>query len=256
MNKDENWILLLENNINISYPKDWNSECFQIEDNSFWFIHRARIILFYIKKYFWKEISFCDIWWWNAYTTSIIHDYIKNTTILEPWYEWCLNAKKRWISHIICWILDDKFDKQYDLIWIFDVLEHIRNTKNFLNNIHKTLNKNWSLILTVPAFNFLWSYEDQKAGHFRRYDKQILINELSKSWFEIIEINYFFNCLVLPIFIFRKLFWFLFSKLSIKKQHKDNKIIMKFLNREYKNIEKWKKIYFGTSLICIARKIW
>ncbi len=256
MNKDNNWIYILSKNSNISYPKDWNSKCYQLEDDSFWFNHRSNVILHLIKKYFDKSSSFCDIWWWNGYSTKKIQEYINDTTLLEPWYQWCLNAKERWLNNIVCWELSNNFKLKFDWIWIFDVIEHIEEQEIFLNNIYNSLNVNWKLILTVPAFSILWSYEDENAWHFRRYNRKTLKLQLEKSWFEIIYINYFFKILFFPVYILRRLLGFIFSNVSNNKQHKNSYLINYLLNKELKILIKWKKINYWTSLICIAKKIW
>ena len=60
-------------------------------------------------------------------------------------------------------------DAYLEQAMLLDVLEHIENDKEFLILIKKKLKINGRLLITVPAFEKLWSSEDDAAGHFRRY---------------------------------------------------------------------------------------
>ena len=81
-------------------------------------------------------------------------------------------------------------NKCYDLIYSFNVLEHIEDDVTILKEFNSKLNNNGKLLLYVPAFNFLFSSMDKKTGHFRRYSKKDLIKKLEISNFKIEQINY------------------------------------------------------------------
>ena len=121
-------------------------------------------------------------------TKYLIHDNvnIKSITCLEPDAILCEEMK---LNH-----LNDKIDakeilngtiedvnKQFDTIIYIDVLEHIEKSKEEIELIKKRLNTDGQLIILVPAFNFLFSEFDSKSGHFRRYDKHILKNEVNNT---------------------------------------------------------------------------
>ncbi len=121
-------------------------------------------------------------------TKYLIHDNvnIKSITCLEPDAILCEEMK---LNH-----LNDKIDakeilngtiedvnKQFDTIIYIDVLEHIEKSKEEIELIKKRLNTDGQLIILVPAFNFLFSEFDSKIGHFRRYDKHILKNEVNNT---------------------------------------------------------------------------
>ena len=54
--------------LNISYPKDGNSNCLQIEENSFWFKHRNSMILDIIKTF--RQDYIFDIGGGNGFVTK------------------------------------------------------------------------------------------------------------------------------------------------------------------------------------------
>ena len=95
----------------------------------------------------------------------------------------------------------------YDLIVAADVIEHIRKPKPILNNLKKSLKKNGKILVTVPAYQFLFSKKDQSLGHYRRYTKKTLKKEFKN--FKIENISYFNFYLCFPIILltfFNKLF--------------------------------------------------
>ena len=49
----------------------------------------------------------------------------------------------------------------YDLILIADVIEHVRQPKKLLNNLKKFLKKDGRILITVPAYQFLFSKKDE-----------------------------------------------------------------------------------------------
>jgi len=62
-----------------------------------------------------------------------------------------------------------RFLGQYDLVILFDVLEHIEDERAFLSAILGHLKVGGVLALNVPARPWLFSAYDRAAGHHRRY---------------------------------------------------------------------------------------
>src|SRR3989344_9458524 len=74
------------------------------------------------------------------------------------------------------------FDNSYfDLVVGLDVLEHISDDKNALAEWQRVLKEGGYLLLTVPAYQWLWSKHDESLHHYRRYNKQ-QIARLTTSW--------------------------------------------------------------------------
>ncbi len=59
--------------------------------------------------------------------------------------------------------------KSYDLIGAFDVLEHIDQEIAALKEWKRVLKDDGAIILTVPAYQWLWSGHDESLHHKRRY---------------------------------------------------------------------------------------
>tara|TARA_Y100000034_G_scaffold136780_1_gene215721 strand:+ start:4303 stop:5013 length:711 start_codon:yes stop_codon:yes gene_type:complete len=113
----------------------------------------------------------------------------------------------------------------FDCIIMLDVLEHIKNDKEALKKIHRILKKNGKLILSVPAFQFLYSPSNTYLNHYRRYNKSRLIKITSK-YFNIKLIIYWNFFLFIPVSIIRLI------KKAIKTKSKSDLIIVsKFVNK-------------------------
>ncbi|MBI1366155.1 MAG: methyltransferase domain-containing protein [Alphaproteobacteria bacterium] len=61
--------------------------------------------------------------------------------------------------------------EKFDLIVLFDVLEHIEDDVACLKAIRARMSERGWLVVTVPAFQFLWSGNDEHNHHFRRYTR-------------------------------------------------------------------------------------
>ena len=79
----------------------------------------------------------------------------------------------------------------FDTIIYLDVLEHIKYDKEEINKAYKLLKKSGTIIICVPAFQFLYSIYDKKIGHYRRYSKNDFIQLLKKCRIENYQIRYF-----------------------------------------------------------------
>ena len=95
-------------------------------------------------------------------------------------------------------------NKKPDLILLLDVLEHIADETDFLNSLHAFIHNESRIIITVPAFQQLFTEHDRHLKHFRRYNRRQLLEILEKSGFEVLTSGYIFASL-LPLRILQKL---------------------------------------------------
>lgn len=89
-----------------------------------------------------------------------------------------------------------KISTKYDLIISLDVNEHIEDTKEFMNLVTGLLNEGGKVVISVPAYQALWSDHDVRLKHFRRYTWKMLYKELED--YKILK-RQGFNFLLLPI---------------------------------------------------------
>lgn len=66
--------------------------------------------------------------------------------------------------------------EKYNTILYIDVIEHIENDVSELMEVEKLLCDNGYLIVLVPAHQFVYNSFDKSIGHFRRYNKRMLLH--------------------------------------------------------------------------------
>lgn len=96
-----------------------------------------------------------------------------------------------------------EFKEAYDFIVLFDVLEHIDQEKNFLEGIKFHLKKDGYLFINVPALMACYSKYDTFAGHFRRYDRQMMNKSLASAGLAAVDMRYWAMSMV-PLLMLRK----------------------------------------------------
>jgi SAM-dependent methyltransferase len=90
-------------------------------------------------------------------------------------------------------------DGSYDGITMFDVLEHIRDDGGALQIVHQKLRPRGRIVLSAPAYNWLWGQQDVVNQHRRRYTLRTLRDKLQAANFTIERMTYFNTFLFPPI---------------------------------------------------------
>jgi SAM-dependent methyltransferase len=89
-------------------------------------------------------------------------------------------------------------DASFDLVTALDVIEHVDADENILREAHRVLRPNGALLITTPAFQWLWSYNDELNAHKRRYTAKELRAKMEHAGFKISRLSYTFF-LVFPL---------------------------------------------------------
>lgn len=146
------------------------------------------------------------------------------------------------------------FENGFDLICILDVLEHIDDDLAALQALKAKLNQQGTLLITVPAYQFLWSAHDVASHHKRRYSKQQLMQVIAKSGLTIQYITYF-NTLLFPVIAAVRIMHNILGKTT----GSDVSMPSKFVNNALKTIFASERFLlpnislpFGVSILVIA----
>ena len=86
--------------------------------------------------------------------------------------------------------IPDEVGGDYDIIVMFDVLEHIEDDARCLSILLEHAKGKGKLILTVPAYRFLWSNHDVIHHHKRRYTSANLRKALEANGWRVNYISY------------------------------------------------------------------
>jgi len=98
----------------------------------------------------------------------------------------------------------EQFRKAYDVVILFDVLEHIGDSHAFLKAAAAHLKPSGVLLVNVPAMPSMFSKYDEAAGHLRRYNKRTLSNAFADSGLMTTSLRYW-GLTLLPFLLLRKL---------------------------------------------------
>lgn len=155
------------------------------------------------------------------------------------------------------------FYNDFDIIGIFDVLEHIDNDEKALLEISLALKPKGNLILTVPAHKFLWSYFDIDSHHKRRYSKTELVAKLERNGFTIKRIS-FYMFFLFPLLAVIRLMGNMFLRGKDEKRNISASLEVRtipIVNQVFLGLlklERWLMRFvnlpFGTSLLVLAEK--
>ena len=85
-----------------------------------------------------------------------------------------------------------------DLVLAMDVIEHVEDDAGLIRAYSDLVSPGTRFIISVPAFNFLWSAHDVFLEHHRRYTLRTLEAAMRKAGLEVDWIHYYYAS-VFPI---------------------------------------------------------
>ena len=89
-------------------------------------------------------------------------------------------------------------DGAYDLIAMLDVLEHLDDRQGALANLARKLKPGGRILITVPAFPFMWSGHDEVNHHKLRYTRATLRRDVAGAGLKL-DMMRWFNSLLFPV---------------------------------------------------------
>jgi len=98
-------------------------------------------------------------------------------------------------------VLEMPFESDsFDLAVCLDVIEHLEDDRGALRELRRVLAPGGTLLVTVPAYQWLWSGHDEINHHHRRYNRRSLLRVAGEAGWQCAEATYF-NSLLLPVAI-------------------------------------------------------
>lgn len=159
------------------------------------------------------------------------------------------------------------FHRPFDIIGLFDVIEHLPNDRGVLNDLYEMLQPGGRLVITVPAYPALWSYFDEASHHCRRYTPDELETKLEQAGFNV-EICTPFMMILFP------LVWFIRRVSTLRQKTQTsrldsirdratrefhvlpviNSFLLILLRIEAAMFKHSHRLPFGTSIIAVASR--
>ena len=234
-----------------------------LEKYHWWFVYRQKILKKILKKHLFnlkKDAKIIDIGCGTGGNIQLLSkDFtdiigIDNNDIA---IEYCKSKNLKNILKAQLPDLNILEDNSADLILLFDVLEHVEDDFFALSVIKNKLKEGGYLLLTVPAFAFLWSQHDEEFHHKKRYNLKQIEKMFKETNFKILKSSYLYF-LTFPAVLFMRILKQIFKSCAKKDDFKINNgflnsVIIKFLSVEALLLNYF-SFPFGSSLLILAKK--
>ncbi len=169
-----------------------------------WELARLKILKYFIRKTVKDPHQIADIGSGDAFIATGIATKYKEATVtaVDINYEETLLTliQKEKPSNLFFSkeVITLDTEKSIDAIVLMDVLEHIEDPEKLLQQLlsFRAVNQHTRFIITVPAYQQLFSEHDKNLGHFKRYNLSELNNLLAPLSLKIIHSGYCFNMLL------------------------------------------------------------
>lgn len=190
------------------YPPEVFPLLSAVEEKSFWFQARNRILLRLFERFVGRSGRILEVGCGTGFVLSGLAtrfpDY--DLTGAEAFVEGLKFAQGRVPSARFLQMdaTEMPFRDDFDAIGFFDVLEHIPDDEKALVSAHEALRPDGVLIVTVPQHDWLWSSYDDASDHKRRYSRKELVEKVRSAGFRVRSVTSFVSCL-LPAMLLSRL---------------------------------------------------
>jgi len=238
---------------------------YNLEEKHWWFVARNKIGLSLLDKYLpnKKQLEIVDV---GCGTGSVLkklerYGHATGIDISEEAIKFCKLRGCRDVYKV-----KEKEglpfkDNTFDLITALDIIEHVDDDCAALAEYYRIIRKGGILLVTVPAYEFLWGPHDEVNDHKRRYIARGLRNKVEEAGFTVRKMSYF-DTFLFPFFVLVRT-GHRVSKMinSSYKPRSDLKMRRPWINYLLKTTFSLedpllKKLNFpyGASLLCVAKK--
>jgi 2-polyprenyl-3-methyl-5-hydroxy-6-metoxy-1,4-benzoquinol methylase len=175
---------------------DIYAQTFELEESYWWYVARRAIMLEFIDALAPREVL--DYGCGTGKLMAVLSERGYGVTGADQSDEALRFCRQRGLSRLIDLKTEAVPQGGFDLVVMGDVLEHLPEEQPLLESLDGALRPGGKLLVTVPAYDWLWSGEDIVSEHKRRYTLPTLEAALAKGGFVPLKSTYF-NTLLLPL---------------------------------------------------------
>lgn len=250
--------------INDGFPPRFFEPLSELEDRHFWFRCRNRLLFWAFNQWCRHAESLLEI---GCGTGYVLDGFSRQFPHLRPagsdiYLEALAFARKR-LPSVDLFQMDAckiPFQNEFDVIGMFDVLEHISDDVSVLRQVYQAIVPGGEFLITVPQHPSLWSRIDEQDFHKRRYTRKDLTEKLVQSGFSILKVTSFVSLLLPIMAVSRWMSGFTkpdgdFDQLAeLRIGDRPNYVMEQVLNMEVGLIKAGMSLPAGGSLLVVARK--
>lgn len=250
-----------------SYDPNYFAPLFAIEDRHFWFRGRNPLIARIMGRLAAEFGPGCRVLEAGCGTGSVlrlVEQQCGCTFVLgmDLFREGLQFARRR----VTCGLVQGDihhppFAVGFEVIGLFDVLEHLEDDLRVLRDLRAMLAPRGALVLTVPAGKHLWSYFDEVSHHVRRYERAELQTRLEEAGLRLEYLSPYMLSIYPLVWLNRRLLNRAPQDGGSKADDEIriiplvNEILATILGLEARLVERGVRLPFGTSLIAVARRV-
>ena len=189
---------------NEGYDDGYFAELYALEAGNYWFRARNALLTWAMRRYFQTARMFLEIGCGTGFVLAGIARAMPQLTLHASEVSSSgLPFAARRVPQAGLMQMDARaipFAAHFDVIGVFDVIEHIEEDGAVLAQAHRALREGGGLIITVPQHRFLWSVYDEHSHHVRRYAARELRAKVLQAGFRVVMMTSFVS-LLLPLMI-------------------------------------------------------
>jgi SAM-dependent methyltransferase len=160
---------------NAGFDGKYFEDLARIEEGSFWFRSRNRLILWALGNFFPHARAFLEIGCGTGYVITGVRNGFSEMQISgsEIFLAGLTHVQSR-LPDAPLYQMDARslpFYEEFDVIGAFDVIEHIDEDRDVLKEMYDAVRPGGGILLTVPQHAWLWSEVDNISFHKRRYKR-------------------------------------------------------------------------------------
>lgn len=178
-----------------------------LEESNFWFRSRNKLLVWALGRYAPTFRSFLEIGCGTAFVLTGVGARYPQARLLgsEIFVDGLAFAASR-VPSAELMQMDARaipFRDEVDVIGAFDVLEHIEEDEQVLDEMLAALTPGGIILVSVPQHRWLWSPADDHAHHVRRYTGPELRGKVEAAGFEVLRSTSFVSFLFPAMFLSR-----------------------------------------------------